>query len=131
MKDSSHKFEMSGDHIRVFLKNIETEAHVGLHPWEKHPQRPARLIINIEMFAALAQGHTDHNQKSIVDYDLIRNEIKKWPSRPHSPLLETLVEELISKAFENPNVEACRVSVCKPDIFNEVDAAGVEIFRRR
>ncbi len=43
----------SGSHIRVVLRDVETEAHVGLHPWERHPERPTRLIVNVEMFAPL------------------------------------------------------------------------------
>jgi hypothetical protein len=31
----------------------------------------------------------------------------------------------------NPLVHACRVSIMKPDIFEEADGAGVEVFRRR
>jgi dihydroneopterin aldolase len=66
-----------------------------------------------------------------LDYDPIRAAIRAWPGRPHTPLLETLAEELVALCLANPAVAACRVSVAKPDIFNEAAAAGVEIFRTR
>jgi dihydroneopterin aldolase len=119
----------SKDHIRIMLKDVEVHAHVGLHPWEKHPERPTRLIINIDMYAHLKSKA--HSADTIVDYDLIRNALKKWPSRPHTPLLETLAEELMTLAFENQSVEACRISIVKPDIFAEAAGAGVEIYRTR
>lgn len=117
------------DYIRITVKNLETEARVGLHPWEQHPQRLNRLLINVDLYAHL-DGKTD-GVKPSVDYDDIRNSVKNWPTRPHTLLLETLVEELVELCFRNPRVEACKVSIVKPDIFNEAEGAGVEIYRKR
>ncbi len=105
---------------------MRTEAHVGLHPWERHPERPTRLIVNVDMFAP-----TDGAGPPFIDYDSVRDAIRAWPARPHTDLLETLAEELVGLCFAFAAVRACRVSVEKPDIFNEADAAGVEIFRVR
>src|SRR5260370_11166192 len=44
------------NYVRSVLKDVIVEAHVGLHPWEQHPQRPSRLIVNVEMFATLNSG---------------------------------------------------------------------------
>ena len=123
-------WDSSRDYIRVVIKDLHIEAQVGLHKWEQHPERPTRLILNVEMFAHLDKN-TSHDKATIVDYDLVRNAVRTWPTRPHTPLLETLVEEVIALCFKNPRVEACRVSLVKPDIFNEVDAVGVEIYRKR
>lgn len=78
------------------------------------------------MFAA-----TDSSGVPFIDYDSVRDAIRGWPGRPHTDLLETLAEELVGLCFAIAAVQACRVSVEKPDIFNEADAAGVEIFRVR
>jgi dihydroneopterin aldolase len=121
----------SGNHIRVVLRDIVTEAHVGLHPWERHPERPTRLIVNVEMFAPLTQPLSAESRESIVDYDPIREALKAWPTRPHTPLLETLLHELVELCFQNPRVSACRISIMKPDIFNEAAAAGVEVYQIR
>ena len=45
--------------------------------------------------------------------------------------VEVLVAELVDLCFEHKRVEACRVSVLKPDIFNDAAAAGVEAYVRR
>jgi dihydroneopterin aldolase len=66
-----------------------------------------------------------------LDYDPVRQAIRAWPGRPHTPLLETLAEELVALCLADPRVTACRVCIAKPDIFNEAAAAGVEIFRTR
>ena len=114
-------------YTRTILRNVHTEAHVGLHAWERHPQRPTRLIVNVEMFA-YADGNTP---LSYIDYDPVHASVMAWPGRPHTDLLETLMEELISRCFDNPRVSACRVSVIKPDVFNQADGAGVEAYRIR
>lgn len=121
----------SGGYISAVLRDVVTEASVGLHPWEQHPGRPTRLIVNVEMFAPLVRPLASETAASIVDYDPIRDSLKSWPTRPHTALLETLVDELVSLCFRNPRVKACRVSILKPDIFNEAAAAGIEVFKIR
>jgi dihydroneopterin aldolase len=119
----------SADYIRVALMGVEAQAHVGLHPWEKHPERPTRLIVDVEMFAHASPGV--HANGHIIDYDPIRDFIKAWAQRPHTPHLETLAEDLAAQCFKQTRVEACRIGVYKPDIFNEVERAGIEIYRTR
>ena len=114
------------DYVRVVLRDVQTEAHVGLHPWERHPERPSRLVVNVEMFAP-----SDGPDDAFIDYDPLRAALRSWPARPHTDLLETLADELVALCFASPRVAACRVSVMKPDIFNEAAGAGVEFYRRR
>lgn len=124
-------WDNSAGYIRVIIRDLQVECGVGLHPWEQHPERPSRLVLNIELFAHLASDLRNGDPNSILNYDYIRDSVKQWPARPHTPLLETLLEELVSICFAVPNVEACRVSIMKPDIFNEAAAAGVEVYRVR
>jgi dihydroneopterin aldolase len=83
------------------------------------------------MFAPLDRPLSAESADSIVDYDPIREALKAWPGRPHTPLLETLLHELVELCFRNPRVSACRVSIMKPDIFNEAAGAGVEVYQVR
>jgi dihydroneopterin aldolase len=83
------------------------------------------------MFAPLTGPLSAETEGSIVDYDPVRDALKAWPSRPHTPLLETLLHELVELCFRNPRVSACRVSIMKPDIFNEAAGAGVEVYQIR
>ena len=128
---SSPLWDSASDHIRVVLRDMEVEAHVGLHPWERHPERPSRLLITVEMFAHLARDAAARHRKPVIDYDRVRNGLKGWSARPHTLLLETLAEEVVALSFGDPAVEACRVLIVKPDIFNDAAGAGVEIYRVR
>lgn len=124
----SAPWDATQDYIRVVLRDVQVEARVGMHAWERHAERPNRLVVNVEMFAP---GRAQETGDAIIDYDHIHDALKSWPSRPHVPLLETLAEELVELCFQNRRVTACRVSIMKPDIFNDASAAGIELYRRR
>ncbi len=119
------------DRVTAILRDVVVEAHVGLHPWERHPERPSRLVVNVEMSAPAGPGRLDRVGGPFLDYDPVREALRGWSGRAHTPLLETLVEELFEVCFRNPAVETCRISVMKPDIFNEAAAVGVEATRHR
>ena len=116
-------------YVRMMIRDLVTEVRLGLHPWERHPEKPQRIVVNIELYAAPAQRIKGHS--SIVDYDYIRDALKKWPQRKHTVFIETLLEELVKLCFRDKRVMACRVSIFKPDIYNEAAGAGVELYRVR
>jgi dihydroneopterin aldolase len=74
---------------------------------------------------------TQSGRTGFIDYDHVRDFLNTFPSLAHTDLLETIVDEIVAKCFENDRVEACRVSVLKPDIFGEAEAAGLAVFRTR
>jgi dihydroneopterin aldolase len=117
------------DYVRVILMDAVVERQCGIHPWERHAKRPNRLKITIELFAELGPGPM--KSAPIIDYDSVRQFLNTFPSLPHTDLLETIIDEIATKCFEIKQVEACRIAVLKPDIFNEVEAAGIEAFRTR
>lgn len=119
------------DYVHAILRDVAVEVQVGLHPWEQHPERPTRLLVNVDMYAAMGPRGVATTRADMLDYDPVRAAIIAWRGRPHVPFLEDLVEELITVCFANPRVEAARVSVVKPDIFNEAAGAGIAIYRRR
>lgn len=115
---------------RVMLRDMVVEVRLGLHPWERHRERPQRIVVNVELFAH-QDGPFSGGAESVLDYDPIRDAVKAWRGRGHTDLIETLLEELVTLCFANRRVEACRVSIVKPDIFNETAGAGVEVYRVR
>jgi dihydroneopterin aldolase len=117
------------DYIRILVRCATVEVRVGLHPWERHPERPSRLEVSVDLFVALPPGPTLGG--GMVDYDRVRDFIRGLQSRPHTDLLETIVEEIVAFCFQDTRVLACRVEAVKPDIFNEAEGAGIEVFRTR
>jgi 7,8-dihydroneopterin aldolase/epimerase/oxygenase len=118
------------DYLCARLDRIEVDVHLGLHPWELHPERPTRLWVDVALYM-LDPPRRPTGLYEVIDYDRVRNHVRGWAGKPHTPLLETLAAELVDFSFEDDRVDAVRVSLLKPDIFNETRAAGVELFRRR
>jgi 7,8-dihydroneopterin aldolase/epimerase/oxygenase len=116
------------DHLIVRLKNVVVEARCGIHPWEQYKERPNKLSIDISLFAKLE--HRRLASFGYIDYDHIRNFLKAFPERPHTPLLETLLDEIVDQCFADDRVEACQVSITKLNIFGECEPA-VEVYRTR
>src|SRR6266403_1940750 len=117
------------DHIIVRLKNVVVETACGLHPWERHPEHPNKLSIDVTLYAKLQ--HRRLPEFGYIDYDHIRDFLKQFPTSPHTDLLETLLDEIVDKCFADDRVDACHVSIMKLAIFNEIEAAGVEVYRTR
>ena len=117
------------DSQTTILEDVEVWVSCGLHPWERHAERPNRLLVSIQLYTTTP--YDPATGAGYMDYDRVRDHLLTWPGRPHIDLLETLLAGLSDFAFEDHLVEACRVKVVKPDIFPEARAAGVEWFRRR
>ena len=44
-------------------------------------------------------------------------------------LQETLCDDIAARLLSHPSVRAVRVSTCKPDVYPDCEAVGVEVFR--
>lgn len=122
------KWTGEAGYTRMMIRDFATEVRLGLHEWERHPEKPQRVVVNVEMFAA-SRSHL--GEGGVVDYDYIHDALRAWPTREHVVWIETLLEELVALCFKDARVQACRVSIVKPDIYNAAAGAGVEIYRVR
>ncbi len=113
---------------RTFLKDIETEVNIGLHPWEQFKERPTRLLVSIELISDVLVSFVPDAAHNFIDYDIVRDHVRALKNRPHVLLLEDLVHDIVVLCMSFDRLTACRVAVRKPDIFNEVDEAGVEVY---
>ncbi|MCW2315220.1 dihydroneopterin aldolase [Rhodoblastus acidophilus] len=117
------------DHIVLALDEVSVNVSCGLHPWERHPERPTRLIISVRLYAPLSTARAE--QMKIIDYDKVRNRILALEKDGHIDLLETVADKVVDACFGDKRVAACRISVRKPDIYNETRGAGIDLFRTR
>jgi dihydroneopterin aldolase len=118
-------------YARMMIRDLVTHVRLGVHAHERDPEKPQRIIVNIEMFSDGRSHREGEGLASVVNYDPIHAAIMGWSGRPHVVLIETLLEELIALCFQDTRVRACKVSIVKPDIYETAAAAGVEIFRMR
>ncbi len=115
---------------RVSLEGIAVEARVGVADWERHPDRRQRLLVDVEM--TRPEWEAPRSLDDCIDYDRVYAHVtSEWPNRPHTDLLETLVDELLELCLRDPKVAWCRVRVRKPDVYNGRAVPVVEAARER
>lgn len=113
---------------RLFLRNYEVNINIGVHDFEKRGEQ--RVVINVDLYIPLASSTPVADKlREVVDYDFIRSTIAQRVGRGHIHLQETLCDDVARMMLEHPQVMAVRVSTEKPDVYEDCDAVGVEIFR--
>lgn len=112
---------------RIFLRNYIVDANIGIHEHEKRGAQ--RLALNVDLYVALAMSTPRHDRlHEVVDYDFVRLTIKHRIEQGHINLQETLVDDLARALLAHPAVIAVRVSSEKPDVYEDVEAVGIEVF---
>jgi dihydroneopterin aldolase len=115
---------------RIFLRNHEVPVQIGAHDFEK--TQAQRVIFNVELFVPYALSTPQADQLSeVVDYDFVRELIAARIGQGHVELQETLCDDLASQMLAHPRVQAVRLSSCKPDVYPDCEAVGVEVFRMK
>ena len=109
--------------IAIALEGAELHVHVGEHPWEKHPERPTRLRVDLRLTFDYRAYHDHHG--GYIDYDPLRTFLKGLEGKPHVAKLETLARKIIAECFDKTPARRVRLKLVKPDIFPEMDGVGV------
>ena len=111
---------------RIFLRNYVVDANIGIHAHEKNGAQ--RVALNVDVFVPLSLYTPRHDRiHEVIDYDFIRLAIKHRIEQGHINLQETLVDDVARALLAHPAVRAVRVSSEKPDVYDDVDAVGIEI----
>lgn len=115
---------------RIFLRNIVVDANIGVHDAEKAGAQ--RVVLNVDVFVPLTVSTPRHDRiHEVIDYDFVRAIIRRRIGHGHINLQETLVDDVARALLAHPGVHAVRVSSEKPDVYEDVDAVGVEVLRFR
>lgn len=115
---------------RIFLRGLHVDANIGIHAFEK--EGPQRLRIDVDLYVPLALSTPQHDRiAEVLDYDFVRSTVRQRVAQGHINLQETLVDDLLRAMLAHPAVLAARVASAKPDVYDDVDAVGVEVFRFR
>lgn len=113
---------------KLFLRRLEVLAHIGAHDFEKGVKQ--RLWIDVELYVPYAHSTpTQDRLHEVVDYDYVRAVVAERIAQGHVELQETLCDDLAERLLAHPGVRALRLSTCKPDVYPDTQAVGVEIVR--
>lgn len=117
---------------RVFVRDLEVQALLGVHPHEK--AAPQLVRIGIELLvddAAAPHGIGPDELRRVVDYAGLVELARAAAADRHTLLVETLAERIAVAALADPRVRRARVTVEKPDAFADAGGVGVEVERNR
>lgn len=112
---------------RIFLRDHVVPVNIGAHDFEK--SQAQRVIFNVELFVTYSQSTPQADQLAeVVNYDFVRDVIAQRVSTGHVELQETLCDDLVATLLQHPQVQAVRLSTCKPDVYPDCAGVGVEVF---
>ena len=115
---------------KLFLRGFELQVRIGIHEFEL--QAPQRMRFDVDLYVPYAHSSpTQDRIDEIVDYDFVRETIGRLCASGHINLQETLCDAIATALLANSQIAAVRVSTCKPDVYPDCDAVGVEVFRMR
>jgi len=125
----------------VFLRNMVVLASVGVHGFEHEARQRIRINIDLAVTddGAAPQSRAAPSFRSavgrddlsrVVDYEHIATQTRAIIAAGHVQLIETLAERLAQSCLQDPRIRTVRVRVEKLDIFDDIEAAGVEIERQ-
>lgn len=115
---------------RIFLRDHVVQVQIGAHAFEK--AKPQRVVFNVELFVPYAQSTPQADAlREVVDYDFVRTLIAQRVQAGHIELQETLCDDLATRILAHPQVQAVRLSSCKPDVYPDCAGVGVEVFRMK
>jgi dihydroneopterin aldolase len=113
---------------RIFVREVVMNANIGIHPSEL--AAPQRVVLNVDLFVPLALSTPKEDRiHEVVDYDFVRTTIRQRLDAGHVNLQETLVDDIAGALLAHPAVRAVRVASEKPDVYEDIEAVGIEVFR--
>lgn len=115
---------------RLFLRGLEVPVHIGIHDFEIGQSQRVRL--DVDLYVPLQSTTPAQDRlEEVVDYDFVRQIVHARIAQGHIGLQETLCDDVLTQLLAHPGVLAARVATCKPDVYPDCEAVGVDTFRAK
>lgn len=113
----------------IFIDGLRASTVIGIHHTELHDPQPVRIDLAAGLPRSLA-CRTDRIGDTI-DYGDLRGAVLRLLATHKLQLLEALADEIARITLEDFGAHWVRVVLVKPAKFEDVEAVGVAIERRR
>lgn len=127
---SAHPAEPGAEALDViFIEGLQAPTVIGIHDSELHLPQPVRidLAVGVPRVPACRSDRIGDT----IDYGAVRADVLELLRTHRVQLLEALAEEIAQRVLERFGAHWVRVAAAKPRKFDDVDAVGVAIERRR
>lgn len=107
----------------VRIERLLTQLRVGVYPDERDAQ-PVWVTLRLRGLASACPASLDE----CIDYEpLCRWITQEWPGTPHTPLLETRINELATFVFElDERVQGVQIELAKQRMSVGAMSVGIE-----
>lgn len=108
--------------LLVFMRGLELEAEVGVHPHERGRTQPLVVDAEVELSPRTVGGIGD-----TVNYELLAQYARHLAARGHVELVETYAQDLARALMRETGALRVRVRVEKPAALAGARGAGVQL----
>lgn len=114
---------------RIRLRDLEVEALIGVHAWERRTPRPLRVDLDLacDARAAAASDRLAH----AVDYSAVAARVRQVCAASRRHLLEALAGDIAEACLEDTRVAEVTVTVHKPGAVERAGDVSVTLTRGR
>ena len=113
----------------IFIEGFTGQTVIGIHDSELH--RPQPLVIDVCAGVPRARACDTDRIGDTVDYSELRLRLQRLLAEHQVKLLEALAEQIADITLNEFHAAWVRVRVAKPRKFDDLQAVGVQIERRR
>lgn len=113
----------------IFIEGFRGETVIGIHDTELH--RPQPIVIDLQAGLPRAPACSTDQIADTIDYSVVRERLRRLLVEHRLQLLEAFAETIATMLIDDFGAHWVRVKVVKPRKFDDLDAVGVQIERRR
>ena len=114
---------------RIFIEGFVGQTVIGIHDSELH--RPQPIVIDLCLGLPRPRACDTDRIGDTIDYGEVRQRLQRLLAEHTARLLEAFAEQVAQIALAEFGAHWVRVRVAKPAKFDDVQAVGVVIERRR
>ncbi|HID44162.1 MAG TPA: dihydroneopterin aldolase [Chromatiaceae bacterium] len=111
----------------VFLRQLQLEAVIGIHDWERKIRQP--LTMDLEIAADVRRAAATDGIRDTLDYHAVAKRITEYVANSEFQLVETLAERCAELILREFSTTWLRLTLHKPDAVENAASVGVVIER--
>lgn len=114
---------------RIFLRELKTEAIIGIFDWERKVRQT--VILDIEMPADIRRAAKTDRIEDTLNYKAVAKRVLAFVEASEYQLVETLSEEVARLCLREFDLDWIRLTLNKPGAIRNSRDVGVMIERTR
>jgi FolB domain-containing protein len=113
---------------RIYVRELAVDTVIGVYAREK--LAPQRILVSLDIAAEETGEPGSDRLADVVDYDRIVATARTLARQGNVALLETLAERIAGETLQiDQRILTVRVSISKPEIYDDAKTVGIEIER--